>query len=177
MGKINKDLETGKTLLKDQVEIVGILEEGFIGLGEKISNAFSNMQDSLEGNLDLSEKLAKSLERNITGSIKKMGDGLEDNIKFKVQKIILNEKNYGKGFSLRKGIAAATGDIILIQDADLEYDPTDYQKLIDPIKKGHADVVYGSRFIGSEEKRVLFFWHMLGNKLLTILSNIFTNFW
>jgi hypothetical protein len=85
MGKINKDLETGKTLLKDQVEIVGILEEGFIGLGEKISNAFSNMQDSLEGNLDLSEKLAKSLERNITGSIKKMGDGLEDNIKLQIR--------------------------------------------------------------------------------------------
>ena len=85
MGKINKDLETGKTLLKDQVEIVGILEEGFIGLGEKISNAFSNMQDSLEGNLDLSEKLAKSLERNITGSIKKMGNGLEDNIKLQIR--------------------------------------------------------------------------------------------
>jgi len=100
---------------------------------------------------------------------------LENNLKFKVQKIILNEKNYGKGFSLRKGIAAAAGEIILIQDADLEYDPSDYQKLIDPIKKGYADVVYGSRFIGSDEKRILFFWHSVGNYVLTLFSNMLSN--
>jgi glycosyltransferase involved in cell wall biosynthesis len=100
---------------------------------------------------------------------------LESKIKSKVQKIILNEKNYGKGFSLKKGIAAATGEIILIQDADLEYDPSDYKKLIEPIKKGYADVVYGSRFVGSEEKRILFFWHSVGNYALTLLSNMLSN--
>ncbi len=100
---------------------------------------------------------------------------LDENLKDKVHKIIFNEKNYGKGFSIREGIKKATGEIILIQDADLEYDPSDYDKLIKPIKNGFADVVYGSRFIGSEEKRVLYFWHMIGNKILTLLSNMFTN--
>lgn len=100
---------------------------------------------------------------------------IEKNIKKKVQRVILNNQNYGKGYSLRKGIEIATGEIILIQDADLEYDPSDYHKLIEPIKKGYADVVYGSRFIGSDEKRILFFWHSVGNYLLTLLSNMFSN--
>ena len=91
------------------------------------------------------------------------------------QKIIFNDKNYGKGFCLKKGISEATGDIIIIQDADLEYDPHDYPKLVEPIKKNIADVVYGSRFTGSESKRVLFYWHSLGNFILTTLSNMFTN--
>jgi glycosyltransferase involved in cell wall biosynthesis len=91
------------------------------------------------------------------------------------QKIIFNDKNYGKGFCLKKGISEATGDIIIIQDADLEYDPNDYPKLVEPIKKNIADVVYGSRFTGSESKRVLFYWHSLGNFILTTLSNMFTN--
>ena len=100
---------------------------------------------------------------------------LEDKIKDKVDKIIFNEKNYGKGYSVRQGINSSSGDIILIQDADLEYDPTDYPKLINPILKGYADVVYGSRFVGSEEKRVLFFWHSIGNFVLTLLSNMLSN--
>jgi glycosyltransferase involved in cell wall biosynthesis len=95
--------------------------------------------------------------------------------KTKVSKLILNEKNFGKGYCIKKGINEATGDIIIIQDADLEYDPSDYTKLIEPIRKNQADVVYGSRFIGSEEKRVLYYWHTLGNKFLTTLSNMFTN--
>jgi len=100
---------------------------------------------------------------------------LENKVKNKVDKIIFNEKNYGKGFSVRKGVNAAEGDIVLIQDADLEYDPSDYSKLISPIEKNEADVVYGSRFVGSDEKRVLFYWHSLGNFLLTTLSNMFSN--
>ena len=102
-------------------------------------------------------------------------DLLKDKIKDKVSRIIFNNKNYGKGYCIRKGIEASNGDAILIQDADLEYDPSDYPKLIKPIENGNADVVYGSRFLGGEEKRVLYFWHSLGNKLLTIFSNMFTN--
>ena len=89
--------------------------------------------------------------------------------------LIENEKNYGKGYCIKKGIKNATGEIIIIQDADLEYDPSDYIKLINPIIENKADVVYGSRFIGDSEKRVLFFWHRVGNLFLTILSNAFTN--
>jgi glycosyltransferase involved in cell wall biosynthesis len=106
-------------------------------------------------------------------------DGTEDIIRNKlssqVSKLIQNDKNYGKGYSVRKGIQAATGDIIVIQDADLEYHPSDLSKLIEPIKNGFADVVYGSRFISTEERRVLNYWHSIGNYFLTFLSNIFTN--
>jgi len=102
-------------------------------------------------------------------------DLLKDKIQNKVSKIIFNNKNYGKGYCVKKGIEASNGDAILIQDADLEYDPSDYSKLIKPIENGSADVVYGSRFLGGDERRVLYFWHSLGNKLLTIFSNMFTN--
>ena len=100
---------------------------------------------------------------------------LTNEIKNEVDKVIFNNKNFGKGYSVKKGIEVASGDIILIQDADLEYDPSDYEKLIKPFNDGVADVVYGSRFIGSDEKRVLYFWHMVGNKFLTLLSNMLTN--
>ena len=93
----------------------------------------------------------------------------------KIQNLVLNDKNYGKGYSIRQGIKKATGDLILIQDADLEYDPEDYEKLFNPIIDNKADVVFGSRFVGSEEKNVLYFWHSVGNYFLTLLSNIFTN--
>lgn len=100
---------------------------------------------------------------------------LKDKIKDKVSKIIFNEANFGKGYSLKKGIEAANGEIILIQDADLEYNPKEYYKLTKPIMDGNAEVVYGSRFIGGDERRILFFWHTVANKLLTLLSNMFTN--
>ena len=88
---------------------------------------------------------------------------------------IYHDRNMGKGAAIKTGIKNATGEIIIIQDADLEYDPNDYHELIRPIKNGYADVVYGSRFIGGSEKRVLYFWHTIGNKFLTLLSNMFSN--
>lgn len=90
-------------------------------------------------------------------------------------KIIFHERNRGKGAALRTGIAQTSGSVVIIQDADLEYDPQEYPKLLAPILAGRADVVYGSRFAGGESKRVLYYWHSVGNKLLTTLSNMFTN--
>jgi glycosyltransferase involved in cell wall biosynthesis len=90
-------------------------------------------------------------------------------------KVILHEKNQGKGAALRSGFKEATGEIVIVQDADLEYDPKEYGKLIAPIRSGKADVVFGSRFAGGESHRVLYFWHYAANKFLTLCSNMFTN--
>jgi glycosyltransferase involved in cell wall biosynthesis len=96
-------------------------------------------------------------------------------IEDQVQKIIFHDVNQGKGAAIRTGFKHISGDIVIIQDADIEYNPQEYSKLILPIIDGRADVVYGSRFIGGEVRRVLYFWHMVGNRFLTLLSNIFTN--
>lgn len=105
------------------------------------------------------------------GTRELIGEKLEK----KVDIVIYHDKNLGKGAALKSGIEAANGDIIIIQDADLEYNPQEIIKVIQPILDGKADVVYGSRFMGGEPHRVVYFWHMVGNKFLTTISNIFTN--
>jgi glycosyltransferase involved in cell wall biosynthesis len=92
-----------------------------------------------------------------------------------IDRIVFHDRNQGKGAALRSGFAVATGEIILIQDADLEYRPDEYPRLTEPIASGKADAVFGSRFIGGQPHRAAYFWHMTGNKLITLLSNICTN--
>jgi glycosyltransferase involved in cell wall biosynthesis len=100
---------------------------------------------------------------------------LRDRVSQVVDRVIYHPVNRGKGAALRSGFDAATGDFILVQDADLEYSPEDYPVLLEPLISGKADAVFGSRFMGGRPHRVLFFWHMAGNKFLTLLSNMFSN--
>ncbi len=110
-------------------------------------------------------------------------DGSTDGSREKLQQleneegivVLYHERNQGKGAAIRTGVAAATRDLVIIQDADLEYDPREIPNLMQPILAGKADVVYGSRFMGGQPHRVLYFWHQVGNQLLTLLSNMFTN--
>jgi glycosyltransferase involved in cell wall biosynthesis len=125
------------------------------------------------------------LEHNYVKQIIVVDDGSSDTTPKVVQQFMVahskaeiiflqNETNMGKGAAIKKALEHVSGDIIIIQDADLEYDPSEYNKLLKPILDGHADVVYGSRFRGSEPHRVLFFFHTIGNKFLTFLSNLLT---
>ena len=105
-------------------------------------------------------------------------DGSQDLIKLNSNlytKLLINEKNYGKGYSVNKGIQQANNEIIIIQDADLEYDPNDYHNLLKPIINNNADVVYGTRFYGGSSRKIHFFWHTQANKLLTFFCNLRTN--
>jgi len=108
-------------------------------------------------------------------------DGSRDKLKQEIEhsgrvsKVLYHTVNQGKGAALRTGIQAATGDLVIIQDADMEYDPNEYPRLVEPILNNRADVVFGSRFLGGDAHRVLYFWHRVGNGLLTLMSNMFTN--
>lgn len=131
----------------------------------------------------LEKVLLTTLEKNLEKQIIIVNDGSTDNSALAINQFceknpsaisIHQQKNSGKGAAIRAALQRADGDIIIIQDADFEYDPKDYTKLLHPIIDGHADVVYGSRFMGSGPHRVLFFFHTIGNKFLTFLSNLFT---
>jgi len=126
---------------------------------------------STDGTREFLEELAEGAESGLGTKALPGGKG---NLRIDNLRIFLQEKNRGKGAALRRGFQEARGDIVIIQDADLEYDPADYPKLIAPIESGRAEVVYGSRFLGGPH-RVLLFWHYVGNKFLTTLSGMVTN--
>lgn len=100
---------------------------------------------------------------------------LKDELEGRIDQVIYHERNMGKGAAVRTGFAAATGEFVIVQDADLEYNPAEYPKIIAPLVEGRADAVFGSRFVTGEQRRVLYFWHYVGNRFLTVLSNMFTN--
>ena len=134
-----------------------------------------NEKDTLEHIVE--RILASPLDKEIIVVDDFSTDGTRDllpKLEGRVDQILYHDRNRGKGAAIRTGLAHVTGDMVVIQDADLEYDPAEYPKLVRPIVEGHADVVYGSRFTG-QERRVHLFWHYMGNKMLTLLSNMTTN--
>lgn len=132
---------------------------------EKIIKEVQSVQMPYEREIVIVDDCSKDGTRDYLQKI----DG-QNNIR-----VVMHEINQGKGAALRTGFQSASGDVIIIQDADMEYDPHEYPKLLKPIAEDRADVVYGSRFIGGESHRVLYFWHSVGNRFLTLLSNMFTD--